>query len=152
MPFVPLSTLIACAQGSIAGIDVGEQRIGLAVSDKAQRMAFPLAVIQRSASRTKDLITIARQIEERGSRALVWGWPLHLSGDMGIQCQKVDALAAVLAPMLSIPFLKWDERLSTVASTKLLQETVGSRKRQHLDSQSASFVLQGALDWLRAHR
>ncbi len=154
MVFLPLSILLQSTNGVILGIDWGDRRIGLSTSDLNQKLAFPLTVLKRSRSLKNDLKALARLTQERSCVAFVWGWPIHLSGEVGVQCQKVLEAALALQTFVQIPFFQWDERLSTVAASKLLRSLPISRTQQRtsIDCQSATFILQGTLDWLQVHR
>lgn len=136
--------------GAIAGLDLGDKTIGVAVSDGLRSVATPLETIRRR----KFSLDAARLLEIAGNRALtglVLGLPRNMDGSEGPRCQSTRAFARNLARMTDLPIGFWDERLSTIAAEKALLEADTSRKRRAevIDHVAAGYILQGALDRLR---
>ena len=133
-------------------LDIGEKRIGVAVSDETETLARPLTTITR-ASRREDTEHIARLVMEQSAVRLIAGYPRSLSGDEGPQAQRVRRYVQALAAALPVPVELWDERYTTVeASERLLEAKPGRRKtrgRSQLDAAAAAIILQ---DYLDAHR
>lgn len=135
--------------GPLLGVDSGRKRVGVAVSDPQRRVATPLAVLKRG--RLRDLVAELRALaDSRGAVAIIVGDPLHLSGRAGPSAQSARALARSLAQELGMPVALWDERLSTAAVERQMDQTGGrgKRVRQEVDSHAAAYILQGALDRL----
>ena len=134
---------------AIAGLDLGDKTIGVAVSDAFASVATPLETIRR----TKFTIDAARLLEIAKARdlgGLVLGLPLNMDGSEGPRCQSTRAFARNLARLTDLPIGYWDERLSTVAAERALLEADTSRKRrsQVIDHVAAGYILQGVLDRL----
>ena len=130
------------------GIDLGEKRIGVALSNSEGTMATPYEVVHRSGSRERDHQAIARLAEEAGAELLVVGLPLSLDGSKGPAAVAVEAEAADLSVQVGLPVELWDERLSTVEATRRLGAAgVRGRKRRHvIDQVAATVILQSWLD------
>ena len=134
---------------AIAGIDLGTKTIGLAMSDLSRRFATPRPVIKR-VKFTKDAEVLLAFIEREKVAAFVIGLPMNMDGSAGPRVQATRAFVRSMADKTDIPFVFWDERLSTVAAERTLIEMDVSRKKraERIDSAAASFILQGALDRL----
>ncbi|HMG41456.1 MAG TPA: Holliday junction resolvase RuvX [Acidimicrobiales bacterium] len=130
------------------GLDLGEKRIGVALSDSAGTMATPYELVQRSGSRERDHARIAALAEEAGAELIVVGLPLSLDGSKGPAVQNVEAELAELREHVPLPFETWDERLSTVEATRRLRAAGvrGPRRRQLVDQVAATVILQSWLD------
>lgn len=131
----------------ILGIDYGEKRIGLALSDELEVTARGIAVIERT-SQAKDLQAIAAAASEQGVGAIVVGYPLRLDGSAGIQCEKVDRFIAALRGVVTVPVTAWDETLSTKVAEGLMREAGVKRKKKRgmVDRIAAAVILQDYLD------
>jgi len=131
----------------ILALDVGDKRIGVAISDPSQIIARSLKVIQRG-SRQGDFAAVARLIEEYEVERVVVGHPRSLDGTIGEQAEKVEHYAAGLAEVLTVPVLLWDERFSTVSAERLMREagSRGKKKRERVDAVAAAVILQDYLD------
>lgn len=131
----------------VLALDVGEKRIGVAISDLSQTLARSLQVIQRS-SRQEDFAAVARLTEEYEVEKVVVGYPKSLDGMAGAQAERVERYAAGLAKALTVPVLLWDERFSTVSAERLMRETGlrGEKKREKIDAVAAAVILQDYLD------
>jgi putative Holliday junction resolvase len=131
----------------ILGIDYGEKRIGLALSDELEMTARGLSVIERR-SKGKDMEAIAASVSEHGVGAIVVGYPLRLDGTAGIQCEKVDRFIAGLRDVVSVPVIAWDETLSTKEAEGLMREAGVKRKKKRgmVDRIAAAVILQDYLN------
>lgn len=138
---------------TLAGIDLGTKTIGLAVSDAGLAFAHPRPVIARRKF-TLDAQALLAALEKERAAALVVGLPVNMDGSEGPRVQATRAFMRNLERMTPLPFLYWDERLSTVAAERaLISMDVSRRKRdERIDSAAAAFILQGALDRLAALR
>jgi len=131
----------------ILALDVGDKRIGVAISDPSQLLARSLKVIQRG-SRQEDFAAVARLVEEYEVEKVVVGYPRSLDGTVGEQADKVERYAAGLAKAMDVPVLLWDERFSTVSAERLMREagSRGKKKRERVDAVAAAVILQDYLD------
>ncbi len=143
-----LAAMLAPAQ-PIAGLDLGTKTIGLAMSDVGRRLANPRPVINR-VKFTKDAEVLLAFAAKEKVAAFVIGLPVNMDGTSGPRVQATRAFVRSMAEKTDIPFVFWDERLSTVAAERALLEMDVSRKKraERIDSAAASFILQGALDRL----
>lgn len=133
----------------VAGLDLGTTTIGLSLSDKGRRFATPRPVINRKKfSIDADLLLAFARKED--VKAFVIGLPINMDGSQGPRAQATRAFVRNMSAKTDIPFVFWDERLSTVAAERALIEMDVSRKKreERIDSAAASFILQGALDRL----
>lgn len=128
------------------GLDLGDARIGVAISDDERRLAVPVGTIP--AGVPADLKAIAELVAEHGATAVVVGLPLSLSGRRGPAAVKADAFAEALRATLGISVELQDERLSTVAAERALREAglSGMRRRRKVDEVAATVILQTWLD------
>jgi len=131
----------------VLALDVGERRIGVAVSDPLGLWARPLQVITRR-SKQEDYAAIAGLVEEYEAARVVVGHPLSLDGQVGPQALRVERYAAGLAERLSIPIVLWDERLSTAEAERLLHDAGETSRefRGRIDAVAAAVILQSYLD------
>ena len=131
----------------LIGLDVGDRRIGVAVSDPTGFLASAERVVLRK-SIEKDLRALAALIDEFEAEAVVVGLPLHLNGSEGAQAASVRRLAESLQERISVPLIYWDERLSTAGAQRLLIEAgrSPSERAARLDAAAAAVILQGYLD------
>lgn len=136
----------------LAGLDLGDKTIGVAVSDTFLSVATPLETIRRKKF-TLDADRLVQIAQDRQIGGLVLGLPRNMDGSEGPRCQSTRAFARNLAARanLNLPITFWDERLSTVAAERALLEADTSRKRRAevIDHVAASYILQGALDRIR---
>jgi putative Holliday junction resolvase len=142
------------APAPIAGLDLGEKTIGVAVSDVGRMIASPLSLIRRSKF-TADAEALFKLMASRGAGAIVIGLPVNMDGTEGPRCQSARAFARNLLRLKEIPIAFWDERLSTEAVNRLLigeADTSRARRAQLVDKAAAAWILQGALDRLRTAR
>jgi putative Holliday junction resolvase len=131
----------------LMGVDLGTKTIGLALSDVEHRIATPLETIKR-VKFTPDAARVAALAEQHGVGGLVVGWPLNMDGSEGPRAQSTQSFVRNLRPILPLPVLFWDERLSTIAVTRTLLDADASRARRAelVDKMAAAYILQGALD------
>ena len=130
----------------VAALDVGEARIGVAVSDELGITAQPLGVVRRVGGR-RDLEALERLLAPYAPGRLVVGLPLDMRGSEGPQAARVRAFAEKAAAHLALPLDFWDERFTTVAAERTLLEADVSRRRRRevVDKLAASLILQGYL-------
>lgn len=132
------------------GLDVGERRVGVAISDELGAIATPLATVQRG---PRDREEISRLVREWNVSQLVVGMPTGLSGREGPQAALVRAFAAKLEQELdpSVEVVYWDERLTTAIAERSMIEagTSRARRKERIDAVAAAVLLQSYLDAAR---
>ena len=134
----------------LLGIDPGKKRIGLAISDEDKLVSTPLKTILKK--KFFDFIKEIKEIiEENNVKGIVVGNPLNMDGSKSSSSQSSNDFARNLSNNISIPITMWDERLSSEGAFKLSANTGvnTSKKIKKLDQNAASFILQGALDYLK---
>jgi putative Holliday junction resolvase len=142
---------LLATSGTVAGIDLGDKTIGLAVSDRSLAFAHPRPVILRKKF-SADAAALLQALGKEDVRAVAIGLPVNMDGSEGPRAQASRAFVRNMARLSDLPFLFWDERLSTVAAERALIEMDVSRKKRgmRIDSAAAAFILQGVLDRLQA--
>jgi putative Holliday junction resolvase len=131
----------------ILGLDLGERRVGVAVSDPGGIMASPLLQFQPKGRR--DLVaTVARLVEEQGAQRVVVGMPLLADGTHGAQARRTDAVVEALQAVLAVPVAVWDERFSTAEAEAALRaaDLSPKRRKERRDKVAATLILQAYLD------
>ncbi len=153
------------------GIDLGERRIGVAVSDSRGVLASPYTVVERSGDEAKDRLAIASLVSEVHGDVLVVGMPLSMDGRPRKAAEAAAAEARELASVVSVPVETFDERLTTVEATRLRQSRRdvvtrtgrqrnpprtrggaaggGSSSRKAIDAEAAAVMLNA---WLQKTR
>lgn len=129
------------------GLDVGDRRIGVALSDPLGLTAQPLTVLERRRP-AADAAAVQALIEAHGAELVVIGLPLTMAGAHGVQADKVLAFTEQLRHGLSVPVRFVDERLTTVQGERVLREAGvrGRRRKQTIDRVAAQLILQQFLD------
>lgn len=135
----------------VLGIDLGDKRIGVALSDGSGTLASPFAVIDAHGERERGWPGLTRIARETEAAAVVVGVPVSMDGTERDAARNARAAAEEIATALGVPVETWDERLSTVEATRRLSEARVRvrRRRRRVDASAAAVVLQG---WLDAHR
>lgn len=131
----------------LLGVDLGTKTIGLALSDVERRIATPLETLRR-VKFTPDAQQIKALAERYEVGGLVFGLPLNMDGSEGPRSQATRAFVRNLKPILPLPVLFWDERMSTMVVTRTLLDADASRAKRAdaVDKMAAAYILQGALD------
>ena len=140
------------AQPRYLGLDIGNRRIGVAVSDELGLTAQPVLTLERrriapGISRD-DLRSLARLARRFGVVGIVVGNPVHLSGDASPQAAKTQDFAAQLGELTGLPIHLWDERLTTHEAHQILYDA-GHARQEHrsvVDQVAATLILQSFLD------
>ena len=133
----------------LLGIDLGEARIGLAISDELGMLAHPLETIHLK--KVSDAVGhIARIVERDEIKTIVLGLPRNMDGTYGHAAQKSRAFADRLRAQIPCEVLLWDERLTSVAAQRALHESGRNIKQSRavIDQVAAQLILQGYLDSL----
>ena len=132
------------------GLDVGNRRVGVAVSDELGLTAQPVLTLERKSNRREDLRSLARLARRFGVAGIVVGLPLHLSGEESPQARKTRALAEELGTLTGLPIHFEDERLTSHEAHEILYEA-GRKRQTHkrvVDQVAAVMILQGFLERL----
>jgi len=128
-------------------LDVGDERIGVAVSDAEGRLARPLEVLRRGQG-TASFRRIAELVCTYDARAIVVGWPILPDGSEGRQVRSTAAYINGLRKHVQVPVIRWDERDTTHAAREILacEGRISPRARRRLDAVAAAVILQSYLD------
>ena len=134
--------------GKVLGVDYGEARTGLAISDASRFLASGIGNVQ-GGGLEKTAERILAVAAEQGAVALVLGLPVNMNGTEGPKAVRIRELAAILERTLPVYLI--DERMTTMAAARFLTETNtrGKKRRGVIDTLSAQIILQNALDRLR---
>jgi putative holliday junction resolvase len=138
----------------VLGIDAGERRVGLALSDESRLLASPSIVLDRRRGLASVLEAIASLATRESVRQVVVGLPLNADGSTGLQAQRAERFAGLVERATGLPVQLWDERLSTHEAEAVLRaqgrNTRRARARGQIDAIAAAVILQDYLDASRA--
>lgn len=131
----------------ILGLDYGEARIGVSVSDALGMLASPLDTICEK-DRNEQLKKTAAVAKEHNVEKIVVGYPKHMDGTVGHRAQYTEEFARDLSQMLGVPYVMWDERLSSTEAHRILESggVSGKKRKTKVDKIAAVIILQGYLD------
>jgi putative Holliday junction resolvase len=130
------------------GLDVGNRRIGVAVSDELGLTAQPVLTLERKRNTREDLRSLARLARRFGVVGIVVGNPKHLSGEVSPQATRTQTFAAQLGELSGLTIHLWDERLTSHEAHQILYEA-GHARQEHqrvVDQVAATLILQSFLD------
>lgn len=139
----------------ILGVDYGQARIGLALSDEQKVIATPYKTVtaekklEMTAKKLIEQIHLMREKEELLIDEIVIGMPLKMSGQKGMQADEVQEFVTILKTLTPIKITTWDERLTTRMAEKSLSFLNRKKRSQVIDTVSATVILQGYLDSLK---
>jgi putative Holliday junction resolvase len=127
------------------GVDHGDARIGLALSDELGMLAHPLETLP---AQEKPLDRIAAVVRDRGVATVVVGMPRNMDGSYGPAAEKVKAFIAELREKVPCPVVPWDERMTTLSAERALREAGRKAKNQRsiIDQAAAQIILQSWMD------
>ncbi|EJF85953.1 Holliday junction resolvase RuvX [Candidatus Bartonella washoeensis] len=136
---------------TIAGLDLGTKTIGIAVSDRGLFLSNPRSVLQRKKFML-DARTLIQIFDRENVGVIIIGLPLNMNGSSGPRAQATRTFVSNMEAYTEIPFVFWDERLSTIAAERsLLEMNISRAKRANrIDSAAAAFILQGALNRIQS--
>ncbi len=134
-------------QGALLGLDYGSKRVGIAICNREQTIALPLATYIRR-SEDEGGRYLAALVAEYQVVGIVVGLPMHMSGEEGEQAQKARRFGQWAINAIGLPVCFWDERLTTVTAERYLQQTELSRKKRkaRIDQVAAQVMLQSYLE------
>jgi putative holliday junction resolvase len=140
----------AAGQGRVMALDVGDRRVGVAVSDELGLTAQPVLTLTRT-NKKQDLKSLGRLLRKYGCSDVVVGNPLYMSGDVSPQALKAQAFAEAVRQEFGLPVHLWDERLTTTEAHRHLHAAgrPGSEHRGVVDQVAAVLILES---YLTAHR
>ncbi len=129
------------------GLDIGDKRIGVALSDPGGILATPLTIINR-ADEIVDIEAITSIAKDHEAKVIVVGLPRLMDGSLGEQAKKVETFIQRLRQCIEIPIEFRDERLTTVSANRLMKaaRTKKTREKAEDDAIAAALILQGYLD------
>lgn len=130
------------------GLDVGNRRIGVAVTDELGLTAQPVLTLERRPRRREDLRSLARLARRFGVAGIVVGMPVRLAGEASAQTAKTQAFAAELGALTGLPIHFWDERLTTHEAHRILYQS-GRKRQAHrrvVDQVAATLILQSFIE------
>jgi len=132
---------------TILGLDLGERRIGVALSDPTGTVAVPLLTISHTALR-RDLAEVAHLAKSRRVERIVVGWPRNMDGTSGPAARRAEAFVRALRGLVDVPVDLWDERLSTAAAERALIEAGARREHRRAvrDRVAAALIVQSYLE------
>ena len=144
-------TDLAATEGRILGVDFGDTRTGLALSDPSRLLASGLETLSPGGME-KTAEAVAKVAKERDAAAVVVGLPKNMDGTEGFRAVRCREFAEKLSALSGLPVAMLDERLTTVSASRYLNETNtrGTARKGVIDTLSAQIILQNALDRLRA--
>jgi putative pre-16S rRNA nuclease len=136
----------------VMALDVGEKKIGIAISDALLLTAQARPTLRRKNLKS-DIFNLGRLVEENEVHEIVVGQPLHMSGKQSLQSERVTKFADELGKALQIPIVFWDERLTSFAAEQHLEEMglKWRQRRDHIDKIAAMMILQSYLDNRASH-
>lgn len=148
IPHGPKALSSLPATGRLLGVDLGDVRVGLAMTDPDQRVATPLETrpaVEGDGGQAEDL---AQVVDERGAVAVVVGYPRTLRGREGAAATRARRVATQLAERTGTPVVLWDERFTTVEAERVMLEQDASRRnrRANIDRVAATLLLQTVVD------
>lgn len=143
-------TELASTRGRILGVDFGDRRTGLAISDESRFLAGGIGTVSPGGI-AAPVEEVARIAAERRAVAAVVGLPRNMDGSEGSRAERCREFALMLADAAGIPVAMTDERLTTVAASRYLNETDtrGKKRKGVIDTLSAEIILQNTLDRLK---
>ena len=133
----------------LIGLDLGSKKIGVSICDENQSIATPFRTIIKK--NINDVINKLKEIiDENNVKGIIIGNPINMDGSLGKSSQSVKDISNNIAKSIDLPICLWDERLSTVGAFNIssqLDINVTKRERD-IDKNAATFILQGAIDYL----
>ena len=134
----------------LLGIDPGKNRIGLAISDEDKLVSTPFKTISKK-NNPNFINEIKDIVLENNIKGIIVGNPINMDGSEGPSAQSAKDFAQFISKNISIPIAMWDERLSTEGAFNLSSnlDINVSKKVEKLDQNAASFILQGAIDYIK---
>lgn len=137
----------------ILGIDYGEVRVGLAVSDELGITAQGLDTLIINGNEKKLISHVLELVNQYSINTIVIGYPKNMDGSKSEKTNKVDEIVEILNKKIDVKIVKWDERLTTVSAYKTMRELNISQKKKNIyaDKFAATYILEGYLNSLNRY-
>lgn len=134
-------------KGRVLGVDYGDRRTGLAISDASRFLAGGIGTISEGGMR-QTAVKVAAVAAERGADVIVIGMPKNMDGSEGASADKIRAFADLLRSLTEAELVFFDERVTTMAAHRILNmiDTRGAKRKSVVDTLSAEIILQNYLD------
>lgn len=141
---------LCSTKGKLLGVDFGDKRTGLAISNDGRTVASGIDQISVGGMQ-KTAAAVAAVAKERAVGGIVVGLPVNMDGSHGPRAAHAEKFAGILAGLVDVPVAMLDERMTTMAASRYLNETDtrGSKRKGVIDTLSAEIILQNALDKLK---
>ena len=133
----------------LLGLDLGSKRIGLSICDDKRLVATPFQTIN-FISLDSLIVDLKKLIEENSIQAIIIGDPINMDGSHGKASQSIRDKSTIISKKINVPTVLWDERLSTIGAFNLSSQldVNVSKRTKNIDKNAATFILQGAIDYL----
>ena len=133
----------------LLGVDLGSKRIGVSICDDKRKIATPYKTLNFT-NLNNLVLELKTIILENNVNGIIIGNPINMDGTLGKAAQSVKDKSIIISKQLDIPVILWDERLSTVAAFNLSSQldVNVSKRTKNIDQNAATFILQGAIDYL----
>ena len=133
----------------LLGVDLGSKRIGVSICDDKRKIATPYKTLNFT-NLNNLILELKTIILENNVNGIIIGNPINMDGTLGKAAQSVKDKSIIISKQLDIPVILWDERLSTVAAFNLSSQldVNVSKRTKNIDQNAATFILQGAIDYL----
>jgi len=143
-----MTAMLISMMARVLSLDVGEKRIGIALSDPSGTIAQGLRLYTTTGSRTRDIAAIGELVRELGVSMVVVGLPKNLDGSLGPRAQEMVRFAEILKRESGVPVDLWDERFTTDEAHRVFDMASVKRKKRRgsIDVMAAQIILQGYLD------
>ena len=141
---------IAQTKGKLLGVDFGDTRTGLAVSDPSRLLASGIGYVSPGGIE-KTVEAVAEVAKKNGVSAVIVGLPVNMDGTRGSRAQRCEKFARMLKEQVGVPVAVFDERMTTMTASRYLNETDtrGKKRKQVIDTLSAQIILQNCIDRLK---
>jgi len=143
-----MTAMLLSMMARVLSLDVGEKRIGIALSDPSGTIAQGLRLYTTTGSRSRDIAAIGELVRELGVSRVVVGLPKNLDGSLGPRAQEMMRFAEILERQSGVPVDLWDERFTTDEAHRIFDMASVKRKKRRgsIDIMAAQIILQGYLD------
>ena len=133
----------------LLGVDLGSKRIGVSICDDKRKIATPYKTLNFT-NLNNLVLELKKIILENNVNGIIIGNPINMDGTLGKAAQSVKDKSIIISKQLDIPVILWDERLSTVGAFNLSSQldVNVSKRTKNIDQNAATFILQGAIDYL----
>ncbi|MEG0019153.1 MAG: Holliday junction resolvase RuvX [Oscillospiraceae bacterium] len=137
----------------IMGVDYGESRTGIALSDVTEFLASPVCIIKEK-NTLKAIEKVAEKAVELKAEMIVIGHPLNMDGSRGERAQKCTFVRDEVEKLVDVPVVMWDERATTKTALNILSDngTYGKKRKDVLDAVAATVILENFLQYRKNHR